>query len=130
MLPIITIIVALAAYLTPMASMCYYWLHKAGRVAGQSCLREEVITMGTVRGRLNVTMSIEMTVALRILCRKSGLAMNTQAMALLHQSLMQTMASHQGQLEIAAAKANLANADWRAERAAVAELMRGESASA
>lgn len=86
--------------------------------------------MGTVRGRLNVTMSIEMTVALRILCRKSGLAMNTQAMALLHQSLMQTMASHQGQLEIAAAKANLANADWRAERAAVAELMRGETANA
>lgn len=81
--------------------------------------------MGTVRGRLNVTMSIEMTVALRILCRKSGLAMNTQAMALLHQSLMQTMASHQGQLEIAAAKANLANADWRSERAAVAELMKG-----
>lgn len=81
--------------------------------------------MGTVRGRLNVTMSIEMTVALGILCRKSGLAMNTQAMALLHQSLMQTMASHQGQLEIAAAKANLGNADWRTERAAIAELLKG-----
>ena len=50
--------------------------------------------------RLGVTVSHEMTVALEILCAKSGLAMTTQAMVVLRQGLDRTIQSEACQLRI------------------------------
>jgi hypothetical protein len=50
--------------------------------------------------RLGVTVSHEMTVALEILCAKSGLAMTTQAMVILRQGLDRTIQTDACQLRI------------------------------
>jgi len=66
--------------------------------------------------RINLTVSLEMTVALEILASKSGLSLTTQAMVLLRQALDRTISSEAAQIRIRQEEAFRTRDQWLADQ--------------
>ena len=66
--------------------------------------------------RINLTVSLEMTIALEILAAKSGLSLTTQAMVMLRQALDRTITSEAAQIRIKQEEAFRTRDQWLADQ--------------
>ena len=66
--------------------------------------------------RINLTVSLEMTIALEALAAKSGLSLTTQAMVMLRQALDRTIQSEAVQIRIKQEEAFRTRDQWLADQ--------------